>query len=638
MKLPSYPIITVDPFFSIWSRSENLNDADTYLWCGIRKPMKGTVTVDGKAYRFLGAGNEEKIPQVKTEILPYISSYTFENESIRLVFRTWSPLLLDDFHMLATPVGYLDFEVQNLTETEKDVSVSIEASEELCYDRKVKETVCFTSNYSGFKYAKMGRIKQNPIYISGDGVSADWGYYLIAGGEVSASRYGIKATQNVKVNKIQRMSFAMAYDDIYSIEYFGEKLKGLWTEKFSSIEEALKYCCDNRQELLNKIKAQNEMILKDSKSFGENYQKILAAAARQVLAGHKLVRNSKGELLYMSKECHSNGCINTVDVSYPALPMYLIYAPELVKAMCTGIFTFANMPLWGADYAPHDIGRYPWANGQVYALKPQYHLPNHRISYRKVYKKKSMNIFMPQFQMPVEECGNMLVMAYTYYKASGDKEFLKENFELLSKWSDFLSKKGIDLDNQLCTDDFAGHSKRNVNLAIKSIMGRACYNRICEALGIADESLDEAKRDADRLIELCESDSYLPFALSKKNSWSLKYNLVWDIVLGFNIFPEKLYEAESEKYRQELNAYGVPLDSRKDFTKTDWMLWAACLDKTGENVETFSKTIVKFLAESESKVCFCDWYDTKTAKQCGFDHRTVQAGLWMPVLNAKLNP
>lgn len=636
MKLPSYPVITVDPFFSIWSRSDKLNESDTCLWCGIRKPIKGTVTFDGVTYRFLGAGDEEKLTQVKTEILPYVSEYTFENDKLRLILKTWSPLLLDDFHLLATPVAYFDFEVQNLTGEEKAVSVSIEASEELCYDRKVKETVCYTSNFSGFLYAKMGRTKQNPIYISGDGVSADWGYYLISGGSVSASRHGIKSTHTVNVNKVQRFSTLMAYDDIYSIEYFGEKLKGLWTEKFSSIEEALKFCTDNRADLLKRIKAQNELILKDSKEFGEDYQKILSAAARQVLAAHKLVRNSKGELLYMSKECHSNGCINTVDVSYPALPMYLLYAPELVKAMCTGIFTFANMPLWKADFAPHDIGRYPWANGQVYALAPAHHLPHHRISYRKVYKKKSMNIFMPQFQMPVEECGNMLVMAYSYYKMTGDKAFLKENFELLSKWADFLKNKGIDLDNQLCTDDFAGHSKRNVNLAIKSIMGRACYNRICEALDIADESLFEAKQDAEKLIALCETDGYLPFALSKKDSWSLKYNMVWDIVFGFNIFDEKLYEAETMKYRDELNKYGVPLDSRKDFTKTDWMLWAACLDKTGENVKSFSKTIVDFLAESESKVCFSDWYDTKTAKQCGFDHRTVQAGLWMPVLNAKI--
>ena len=59
MKLPSYPVITVDPFFSIRSRSDKLNESDTVLWCGIKKPVKGTVTVDGVTYRFLGAGNEE---------------------------------------------------------------------------------------------------------------------------------------------------------------------------------------------------------------------------------------------------------------------------------------------------------------------------------------------------------------------------------------------------------------------------------------------------------------------------------------------------------------------------------------------------------------------------------------------------
>ena len=502
MKLPSYPVITVDPFFSIWSRSDKLNESDTCLWCGIRKPIKGTVTFDGVTYRFLGAGDEEKLTQVKTEILPYISEYTFENDKLRLILKTWSPLLLDDFHLLATPVAYFDFEVQNLTGEEKAVSVSIEASEELCYDRKVKETVCYTSNFSGFLYAKMGRTKQNPIYISGDGVSADWGYYLISGGSVSASRHGIKSTHTVNVNKVQRFSTLMAYDDIYSIEYFGEKLKGLWTEKFSSIEEALKFCTDNRADLLKRIKAQNELILKDSKEFGEDYQKILSAAARQVLAAHKLVRNSKGELLYMSKECHSNGCINTVDVSYPALPMYLLYAPELVKAMCTGIFTFANMPLWKADFAPHDIGRYPWANGQVYALNVHNHLLPHSYTYKKVYKSsnKTLKMYLPQFQMPVEECGNMILLTYAYYKVSGNKAFLSDNYYTLSKWAKYLKNKGVILDNQLCTDDFAGHSKKNVNLAIKAIMGLAAFAKISDELKISTEYSETAKAYAKELL------------------------------------------------------------------------------------------------------------------------------------------
>ena len=65
------------------------------------------------------------------------------------------------------------------------------------------------------------------------------------------------------------------------------------------------------------------------------------------------------------------------------------------------------------------------------------------------------------------------------------------------------------------------------------------------------------------------------------------------------------------------------------------MLWAACLDETNENVELFSEKIVAYLADALDKTCFSDWIETKKPKQSGFDHRTVQAGLWMPVLAKK---
>ena len=343
-----------------------------------------------------------------------------------------------------------------------------------------------------------------------------------------------------------------------------------------------------------------------------------------MLAAHKLIRDKEGNLLYFSKECHSNGCINTVDVSYPAVPMYLIYKPELVKAMLTGIFRFAHSKMWKYDFAPHDIGRYPLANGQVYALAGGYRI-------------KKPRYFM-KFQMPVEECGNMLIMSYAYYKASGDKQFLEEYFATLNKWADYLVMKGVVLDTQLCTDDFAGHSKKNVNLAIKGIMGIACFHRICELLGKDSAYMDTARAYADELIGHCRrvgGNGHLPFSLNNGKSWSLKYNMVWDKLFGFGLFDESIYKAESEQYKAVMNKYGVPLDYRKEFTKTDWMIWASCLDETGENTRLVSEAMVRFLEDTPDLVCFSDWYETKTAKQSGFDHRSVQAGLWMAILAAK---
>ena len=197
-------------------------------------------------------------------------------------------------------------------------------------------------------------------------------------------------------------------------------------------------------------------------------------------------------------------------------------------------------------------------------------------------------------------------------------------------------EKGVVLDNQLCTDDFAGHSTKNVNLAIKGIMGIACFGEICKALGKENAYSEKSKEYADELCRVCGvKDTYLPFSIDKKDTWSLKYNLVWDRVYGFNLFSSDIYKAETLLYREKLNKYGVPLDFRKDFTKTDWMLWAACLDETNENVELFSEKIVAYLADALDKTCFSDWIETKKPKQSGFDHRTVQAGLWMPVLAKK---
>lgn len=637
MKLPSYPIATIDPHFSIWSKSDNLTEGDTYLWCGFKKRIEGNLTLDGKAYRFLGAGNGEAMAQTDTRITPFVSEYDFENEEVRLTFRTWSPFLFEDLHILSLPASYLECDVVSLDGKKHNIQVSFTAYDELCLGRSKKTITKYTDNVGGLHLVKMGLTKQVPLNDSGDNFAADWGYVYLAGKENSVCKEGIRSGAVANGNKEASFSTLIFYDDVYSINYFGQMLKGLWAEKFANAETAVAFCLKERDSLFAKIKEQDNRFLKDSEKYGEDYQKIISAAARQVLAGHKLVRNNEGELLYLSKECHSNGCINTVDVSYPAAPLYLIYCPELIKAMLVGICHFAKSDLWTAKFAPHDIGRYPIACGQVYALKPHEHLIPHKISYKKVYKKKKLSIYMPEFQMPVEECGNMLILSYTYYLFTKDREFLLDNIALLKKWASYLRDAGVVLNKELCTDDFAGHSVKNVNLAIKGIMGIACFAKICDELDITNDCMDTAKSFADKLVSECNTDKpYLPFSIGKNDSWSLKYNLVWDKLLGFNLFDEKLYEGESEKYRQELNEYGVPLDYRKDFTKTDWMLWSACLDKTEENIAAFSKCLVKYLADTKQKNCFSDWIETKQPTQHSFDHRTVQGGLWIPVLMDRL--
>ena len=627
MKLPCYPLVTIDPFMSIWSKTEKLYDSDTILWCNIKKAMKGLVTVDGKRYRFMGLGDEPVIEQKSVCTSAFFTEYTFESKAISLTVKFWTPLFVDDLIMLSTPCSFVECTYNNIDKDAHSVRIDISLDCEFCYDRKKKPIKKEIRHHNTIDYAQMGRKKQKPLYRSGDGVSADWGYFCIQGDEVSsdsASLNGISAGAFIRDKAV----FVIAYDDVKSIEYMGKKYDGYYKTKFYDIGNAIEYCVTNYDSLYEKALEWNDRIYNDATYFSTDYADMISCAYRQVLAGHKLFENDNGDLLYFSKECHSNGCINTVDVSYPAIPFFLIYKPELVKGMMTGIFEFASTDAWKYDFAPHDIGTYPIANGQIYG---QYKIFENQFAKRRMYLHKR-NAYNYKSQMPVEECGNMLIMAYSYFVYSGDDSVIKDNYAMLEKWAKFLVNAGIELENQLCTDDFAGHSEKNINLAIKEIMGIGAFSKICDALGIENDYFSTAQKYADNLIKYALADGTLPFALNQKDTWSLKYNLVWDRLFSFNLFSKDLYMAESKKYLSKLDTYGVPLDYRKSFTKTDWMLWAAMLDDSGESVSAFSEAINKYLADTDDVACFSDWINTDKPKHEGFNHRTVQGGLWMPVL------
>ncbi|MGN1450629.1 MAG: glutaminase domain-containing protein [Eubacteriales bacterium] len=347
---------------------------------------------------------------------------------------------------------------------------------------------------------------------------------------------------------------------------------------------------------------------------GEKYAELLSLAYRQVCAAHKLVCDGDGNLLYISKECFSNGCAATVDVSYPSVPMFLLYNPELVEGMMRPVFKFARSDGWIFDFAPHDAGCYPHLNGQVYAG------------------------CKPENQMPVEECGNMLIMSAAVAVAEGTPAFASENLSLLENWEIYLERFGRDPANQLCTDDFAGHLAHNCNLSIKAIMGVAALGLIYKMLGREDEGnskLSLAREMAsDFACRASNGDGSLRLAFDRPGTFSMKYNAVWDKLWGTNIFGRETLENELKAYPSHTNKYGLPLDNRADYTKSDWLVWTAALLDSKEDFEAAVAPLWLAYHESESRVPMTDWYDTVSAAKVGFQHRTVQGGLFIRLLDA----
>ena len=293
--------------------------------------------------------------------------------------------------------------------------------------------------------------------------------------------------------------------------------------------------------------------------------------------------------------------------------------------LCRPVLEFASMPVWTDDFAPHDVGRYPNATGQVYAARRQVRNGETHPPY--YLYPAGAPVYDPRYQMPVEECGNMLVMLAAA-QAFGASEGLARAYRpLLDKWVGYLVTYGEDPGEQLCTDDFAGHLAHNVNLAAKAMVGVACYGRLT-----GDASWeDKAREMAARFLEKVGAQGNTPLTLDGQG-WSMKYNLLWDRVLHLGLLPDGFYDAELNSYLPRINAYGLPLDSRADYTKSDWICWTAALTQDKALRQALLSPIARMLRETTSRVPFSDWYDTKTGRYQAFIARSVQGGIYAPLL------
>ncbi|MDR1025425.1 MAG: DUF4965 domain-containing protein, partial [Treponema sp.] len=658
-RLPSVPLITCDPYFSVWSPGDRLYDNDTVHWTGRVQRISGTAVIDGKPFRFMGLGSDPVLTQTALEISATASRYTFEGAGIILNLEFLSPLLLDDLDLLSRPLSYIGARVQVTDGAAHDVDLNFSFSGNLCkYSNEPAPLIWGFHDLGDALAAWIGRRNQGPLSHSGDDVTIDWGYLYLgvpsgapegtpkgtpegasAGqGRAFMSGAGEELSAQLRFTALKGAGesfLAAAYDDVASINYFGEFRKGYWARNGKTILQALEEGIRDYRTIRERCESfDRELAARAEAAGGEAYTSILNLAYRQTIAGHKLITDEKGEPVFISKECFSNGCAATVDISYPSAPLYLLYNPELVKGMLRPILRFARQPVWTYEFAPHDAGRYPHVTGQVYGLAKE-GMKNTE-TYPPYYAFPANSaLYNLRYQMPVEECGNMLIMMAALAKAEGNADFSRPHLDLAEKWVRYLVEYGEDPGEQLCTDDFAGHLAHNCNLAAKAIMGIEAYAIILDMTGDrtgAEEYHSRARTLAAAWFAATARGDHSALVFDKQEGWSLKYNLVWDILFNSRLFPPELFASELSWYIKQQRSYGVPLDSRRDYTKSDWILWTAAFTRNRTEREALIGPVARFLKETPDRVPFSDWYDTVNAKHYYFQNRTVQGGLFMPLL------
>ncbi len=663
-KLPAYPLFLKDPNFSLWCVTDELNDGTIEAWYGEKKPVYGFLKVNGETYCFLGDSRDfqvcgvKRAEQVSLYVTAFTTDYVFKAGDAVLKLRFVSPLPPDDLMLLSMPVCYMEYEIEGANEGE----ISLFVNRAVCYNSSnpQKGVRGGVLALNGFESAVLGLKRQQFLSNNDDRIGADWGYYYLAGeqafitDQTDLAAYLARGSKEFTavgeerylcaVNSAAKGIIMLGYDDIVSIDYFGDFRKGYFLQDHT-ITEALETVWYGYREIDRQLAGFDASMKEKSLAYGEGYYDVLTASLRQSVAAHKLIKDGDGNVIFLSKECGSNGCIATVDVSYPSIPLYLLYNTELVKGMMRPILKVAHTPCWTYDFAPHDAGTYPHCCGNVYGqnnrtknkylgnlLKdgaPETHFPYYLLP-------KGYALFLDEMQMPVEECANMLVMFAACYRLDGDISFFTENRTLCARWVKYLVNYGLKPENQLCTDDFAGHLKNNLNLAVKSVVGIGAYAQLMSAVGDASAAkyMEIAKKYADEITAFSGKFSHMPLTWdSGEQTFSLKYNFAFDRILGLRLFPQDLLEREVDYYVQIANAYGTPLDSRKVYTKSDWICWSASLTDDKQKAQKLLAPIVRFLYMSVDRLPFGDWFDTDgQGKSHDFRARSVQGGCFILLL------
>jgi hypothetical protein len=643
------PLIAHNPYFSVWSFADKLTDANTVHWTGKQQPLHGIVRIDGKPYRFMGRDPEDvpAMEQTSLRVTPTHTIYHFQAAGVHLTVTFFTPALPRDLDVLSRPVTYLTLTAS--ADSPHDLSALIDVDPVIAVNAADEAVTWGRSRAHGLTVLNVGSRDQRVLNRAGDDLRIDWGYFHLAVPDGEDARMAassdamrqfvesgnLPTADDMDMPRAPREEAAhlaamlpmgsvgaapvsrrvlLAYTDDYAIEYLGRKLRPYWQRNGESVQQMLANAERDYASLEQRGASFDRDLTADlEKAGGPAYAQIAILAYRQTLAAHGFAADVDGTPMLFPKENFSNGCISTVDVLYPSAPFFLFFNPALLQAQLKPVMEYAALPRWKWPFAPHDLGTYPLANGQVYGGGER----------------------TEEDQMPVEESGNLLILTAAMEQELGNWDFARQYWPQFEKWAAYLRDKGLDPANQLSTDDFAGHLAHNANLSIKAIEGLAAYAQMARGVGkpeVAAEYENIAHDMAARWQTMARDGDHYELAFGNAGTWSQKYNLVWDQLLGLHLFPAEVRQTEMAFYLKHLNRYGLPLDSRASYTKLDWEIWTATLADNPSDWNALLAPIGRWVNEGPSRVPLTDWYDTKTGKQQAFQARSVVGGVYVKML------
>lgn len=571
---PAVPLVTHDPYLSIWSEADHLNGAATRHWTRQPMPLVSLIRIDGKTYRLMGddPAAVPAFPQTSVQVTPTRSIYEFQSSSVHATLTFMTAALPSDLDALTRPLSYLTWRVSSADGAKHTVSIYDSVGSEIAVNTPDQAVTWQRGTAGPLTTLQVGAIVQNTFRPAGDDVRIDWGYGDLAapakqstaatGGDRTlldsfVSSGALPARDDVRMPRavsndepvlavvlplgavgaapVER-HVIVAYNEPYNIELRGRALRPYWQRGGRTFPKMLEAAEREYPSLVVRCAAFDRSFTADlTKVGGAKYAQICALAYRQCLAGTGISVDDHGQPLMFPKENSSNGDIATVDIDFPMDPLWILVSPTLAKASLVPDLNYGSDPRWHFPNAPHDLGVYPVASANFDAGEA----------------------------MPVEECADMLILCDAVSQEDGNAEFVAPWWPTLTRWAEYLKQNGPDPDTQLFTNDFMGPFPHNANLAAKGIVGLAAYGDLCRLRGESAKAAQYkalAKADAAQwVVKAGNGSGGTLLAFDQPNTWSQKYNLVWDHLLGLDVFPPSVRRSEIAWYKSHLETYGLPL-------------------------------------------------------------------------------
>jgi len=426
--------------------------------------------------------------------------------------------------------------------------------------------------------------------------------------------------------QVRRWTALLGYDDVKSIRYynFGD-LSAYWTRHWNGIEDALLSAAGETSEMIKKSELFDRKLMEETSSVGgEKYAQVCALAYRQALSSQKLVWNDKLQTVWnFQKEASTDGDLQTMDVIYPTSPLYMYVNPELLKLALAPVLTYANNETnttYNDPFSPHQLGTYPIADANTTDQEP----------------------------MPMENTGNMFLMlsGIVRHDPQHDVSFIYPQYwTLLKSWADVLVTSLPFPQEQLCTDDFTGRLANNTNLAAKGIVALEAFAGLCNFVSHEGDECEKYRLAARNFSVTWQEYSWerdhFKIAYDFPNSYSIKYNMVWQKLLGLDgpFDWENIVPIEIDYYVSKRNTFGTPMDSRHNYVKIDWLSWGAAMAHNETSFHALQDAVYDQAHATQCRVPMTDLVDTTDANCAygpkAFVNRAVVGGVFAKMLRIK---